>query len=114
MLHRRREVILVNGFNVYPREIEVVIEAMPQVAEVAVLGIPDDVTGEGVLALVVPRSAITADDVLAFCSTRLARFKTPSVIRIVDSLPHSAAGKVAKGRLHEVYGDVDGADPDGS
>ncbi|MEY4136211.1 MAG: hypothetical protein RL205_339 [Actinomycetota bacterium] len=114
LVDRRREVILVNGFNVYPREIEVVIEAMPQVAEVAVLGIPDDVTGEGVLALVVPRSAITADDVLAFCSTRLARFKTPSVIRIVDSLPHSAAGKVAKGRLHEVYGDVDGADPDGS
>ena len=108
LVDRRREVILVNGFNVYPREIEVVIESMPQVAEVAVLGIPDDVTGEGVLALVVPRSSMTADDVLAFCSTRLARFKTPSVIRIVESLPHSAAGKVAKGRLHEVYGEPEG------
>jgi long-chain acyl-CoA synthetase len=107
LVDRRREVILVNGFNVYPREIEVVIESMPQVAEVAVLGIPDDVTGEGVLALVVPRSPLTADDVLGFCSTRLARFKTPTVIRIVDSLPHSTAGKVAKGRLREVYGDSD-------
>lgn len=105
LVDRRREVILVNGFNVYPREIELVIESMPQVAEVAVLGIPDDVTGEGVLALVVPRSTITADDLLAYCSTRLARFKTPSVIRIVESLPHSAAGKVAKGRLRDVYGD---------
>ncbi len=105
LVDRRREVILVNGFNVYPREIEVVIESMPQVAEVAVLGIPDDVTGEGVLALVVPRGSVTSDDVLSFCSTRLARFKTPSVIRIVESLPHSAAGKVAKGRLRDVYGD---------
>ncbi len=107
LVDRRREVILVNGFNVYPREIEVVIESMPQVAEVAVLGIPDDVTGEGVLALVVPRTSMSADDVLSFCSTRLARFKTPTVIRIVDSLPHSAAGKVAKGRLRDVYGDSD-------
>jgi long-chain acyl-CoA synthetase len=114
LVDRRREVILVNGFNVYPREIELVIESMPEVAEVAVLGIPDDVTGEGVLALVVPRMPITADDVLAFCSTRLARFKTPSVIRVVDSLPHSAAGKVAKGRLRDVYGDVDGTGPAGA
>lgn len=108
LVDRRREVILVNGFNVYPREIEVVIESMPQVAEVAVLGIPDDITGEGVLALVVPRTPISADDVLMFCASRLARFKTPSVIRIVDSLPHSAAGKVAKGRLRDVHGDADG------
>jgi len=108
LVDRRREVILVNGFNVYPREIEVVIESMPQVAEVAVLGIPDDVTGEAVLALVVARMPVTDDDVLEFCSTRLARFKTPSAIRIVDSLPHSGAGKVAKGRLRDVYGDAEG------
>jgi long-chain acyl-CoA synthetase len=108
LVDRRREVILVNGFNVYPREIEVVIESMPQVAEVAVLGIPDDVTGEAVLALVVARMPVTDDDVLEFCSTRLARFKTPSAIRIVDSLPHSGVGKVAKGRLRDVYGDVYG------
>jgi hypothetical protein len=91
-----------------PREIEVVIESMPQVAEVAVLGIPDDVTGEAVLALVVARMPVTDDDVLEFCSTRLARFKTPSAIRIVDSLPHSGVGKVAKGRLRDVYGDGEG------
>jgi long-chain acyl-CoA synthetase len=108
LVDRRREVILVNGFNVYPREIEVVIGSMPQVAEVAVLGIPDDVTGEAVLALVVARMPVTDDDVLEFCSTRLARFKTPSAIRIVDSLPHSGAGKVAKGRLRDVYGDAEG------
>jgi acyl-CoA synthetase (AMP-forming)/AMP-acid ligase II len=56
---------------------------------------------------------VTDDDVLEFCSTRLARFKAPSAIRIVDSLPHSGAGKVAKGRLRDVYGDLE-AEPGGS
>lgn len=107
IVDRRREVILVNGFNVYPREIEVAIETMDEIAEVAVIGVPDDVTGESVTALVVavPGRAISAADVAAHCAERLARFKCPSVIRVVDALPHSATGKVAKGRLREVYGD---------
>lgn len=108
LVDRRREVILVNGFNVYPREIEQVIDDVPGVAEVAVVGVPDDVTGEAVLALVVPRvgGVVSPDVVLAHCATRLARFKCPSVVRIVDALPHSATGKIAKGRLREVYGDT--------
>jgi long-chain acyl-CoA synthetase len=107
VIDRRREMILVNGFNVYPREIELAIEAMPEVAEVAVVGIPDDATGEAVSALVVPAPgvALTAEDISAFCATRLARFKSPTVIRVVSELPHSATGKIAKGRLREVYGD---------
>lgn len=107
VVDRRREMILVNGFNVYPREIELAIEAMPQVAEVAVVGIPDDETGEAVSALVVARAgaALTADEIAAFCATRLARFKCPTLIRVVAELPHSATGKIAKGRLREVYGD---------
>lgn len=113
LVDRRREVILVNGFNVYPREIEQVIDDLDAVAEVAVVGVPDDATGEAVLALIVPRrgadgapKAVVADDVLAYCATRLARFKCPTSIRLVDALPHSATGKIAKGRLREVYGDV--------
>lgn len=107
LVDRRREVILVNGFNVYPREVELAIESMPEVAEVAVVGVPDDVTGEAVTATLVPRTGaqLTVDEVLAHCATRLARFKTPTVIRIVDALPHSATGKIAKGRLREVYGE---------
>lgn len=107
LVDRRREVILVNGFNVYPREIELAIEAMPGVAEVAVVGVPDDVTGEAVSAIVVPMRdvGLTRDDIAAHCATRLARFKCPSTIRIVEALPHSATGKVAKGRLREVYGE---------
>ena len=108
LVDRRREVILVNGFNVYPREVEIAIEAMPEVAEVAVMGVPDDATGEAVTATVVarPGAALSADDVLSHCATRLARFKMPTVVRIVAALPHSATGKVAKGRLREVYGDL--------
>ncbi len=107
VVDRRREVILVNGFNVYPREIELVIDDLEGVAEAAVVGIPDDVTGEAVSAVVVPRSGVTltAEQVSAHCALRLARFKCPSVIRVVETLPHSATGKIAKGRLREVYGD---------
>jgi long-chain acyl-CoA synthetase len=107
LVDRRREMILVNGFNVYPREIELAIEAMPEVHEVAVVGIPDDDTGEAVSALVVaaPDVVLTAEQIMDFCRTRLARFKCPTVIRVVSELPHSATGKIAKGRLREVYGD---------
>ncbi len=107
LVDRRREVILVNGFNVYPREIELVIDQMPQVAEAAVVGVPDDLTGEAVVAIVVPREegVVTAEAVVEFCATRLARFKCPTSVRLVPALPHSATGKIAKGRLREVYGE---------
>jgi long-chain acyl-CoA synthetase len=107
LVDRRREVILVNGFNVYPREIELVIDDIDGVAEAAVVGVQDDTTGEAVTALVVARTgvALTAEQVAAHCAARLARFKCPTVIRIVEALPHSATGKVAKGRLRDVYGD---------
>jgi long-chain acyl-CoA synthetase len=107
VVDRRREVILVNGFNVYPREIELVIDDLPDVAEVAVVGVPDDVTGEAVTALVVPRRGreLTAEQIAEHCAGRLARFKCPTVIRVVAALPHSATGKVAKGRLRDVYGE---------
>jgi long-chain acyl-CoA synthetase len=108
LVDRRREVILVNGFNVYPREIELVIDDLPGVAETAVVGVPDDTTGEAVTALVVTRAGatLTPEQIAEHCATRLARFKCPTVIRVVDALPHSATGKVAKGRLRDVYGDT--------
>jgi long-chain acyl-CoA synthetase len=108
LVDRRREVILVNGFNVYPREIELVIDDLEGVAEAAVVGVPDDQTGEAVTALVVPRAGVTLspEAIAEHCATRLARFKCPTVIRVVDALPHSATGKIAKGRLRDVYGDT--------
>ncbi len=107
LVDRRREVILVSGFNVYPREIELAIESLAGVIEVAVVGVPDDATGEAVSAIVVTSegSGPSREEIAAHCATRLARFKCPSSIRVVDALPHSSTGKIAKGRLREVYGE---------
>ncbi len=101
LVDRRRELVLVNGFNVYPREVEEAVAEHPDVAEVAVIGIPDPATGEAVKAYVVlaPGAVLRAEDVVAYCVPRLARFKRPTVVEMVDELPHSATGKIAKGRL---------------
>lgn len=103
LVDRRTEVILVHGFHVYPREVEAAVATHPDVAEVAVVGVPDQAAGEAVKAFVVPRpgSALTTDDVLAHVAARLARFKRPTVVAVVETLPHSATGTVAKGRLRE-------------
>ncbi|MCU1623672.1 MAG: long-chain fatty-acid-CoA ligase [Frankiales bacterium] len=104
LVDRRRELILVSGFNVYPREVEEVVATLDGVLEVAVLGIPHPYTGESVKALIVlePGASMSADDVIAHCATSLARFKCPTAVSFVDELPHSATGKVSKGRLREL------------
>lgn len=104
LVDRTRELVLVSGFNVYPREVEDVIATHPEVAEVAVLGIPHPYTGQSVKALVVrtPGSTLTTDAVIAHAAASLARFKCPTVVEMVDELPHTATGKVSKGRLREL------------
>ncbi len=101
LVDRRKELVIVNGFNVYPREVEDAIAEHPDVGEAAVIGVPHPKTGEGVKAYVVARDGATLrpEDVTAHCAERLARFKRPTTVTIVDELPHSATGKVAKGRL---------------
>ena len=103
LVDRRRDLVIVSGFNVYPYEIEMVIAAHPAVAEVAVIGVPHEQTGETVAAYVVPiaGTGLTADDVRDLCEQRLARFKCPTTIAIVAALPHTSTGKIAKGRLRE-------------
>jgi long-chain acyl-CoA synthetase len=101
LVDRRIELVLVSGFNVYPREVEDVIAQHPSVAEVAVIGVPHLHTGEAVKAYVVARAGrtLTEAEVIDHCATRLARFKRPTVVAVVEELPHSSTGKVAKGRL---------------
>lgn len=101
LVDRVRELILVSGFNVYPREVEDVLTSHPDVAEAAVIGVPHPYTGETVRALVVPRAGSQLDPaaVIEHAAVRLARFKCPTSVEIVDELPHSATGKVAKGKL---------------
>ena len=99
LVDRRRDLILVSGFNVYPFEIETVISALPEVAEVAVIGVPNESTGETVKAYVVPLPGHRAHARAgrAHCEKRLARFKCPTIIDVVETLPHSSTGKIAKG-----------------
>ncbi|MGB8020201.1 MAG: AMP-binding protein [Candidatus Nanopelagicales bacterium] len=105
LVDRRRDLIIVSGFNVYPREVESVIATHPAVAEVAVIGTPHPLTGEAVRAIVVLRKGVPEpDDLRAFCEARLARFKCPSIIEFTPKLPHAATGKVTKGKLKETSG----------
>lgn len=106
IVDRRRELILVSGFNVYPREIEDVLVRHPGVAEAAVIGIAHPYTGESVKAVVVLRSGVqlTSEDIIEHCGGQLASFKCPTSVEFVASLPQSATGKTAKGQLRESAG----------
>lgn len=100
IVDRRKDVIIVSGFNVYPQEVESVLLQHPGVRDAAVIGVDDERSGEAVKAFVVlGEEAVTVDELQAFAAERLARFKRPKVIDVVTSLPHSVTGKVARGRL---------------
>ena len=101
LVDRIGELILVNGFNVYPAEIERVLDSHPGVAEAAVVAVPSAETGQTPRAFVVPALAPppTAAELLLHCAGKLARFKLPTSIELVSELPHSAIGKVRKTQL---------------
>ncbi|GAA1909572.1 class I adenylate-forming enzyme family protein [Nocardioides marmoribigeumensis] len=104
LVDRLKELVIVSGFNVYPSEVEDVIEEVEGVREVAVVGVPDERTGEAVVAYVRPVDpAADPDQVRAAveeaCARRLARFKQPTRVEVVEALPRTVTGKVAKGRL---------------
>lgn len=101
LVDRSSDLVIVNGFNVYPREVERVLDELDGVTEAAVVGVPDDRTGEAVKAVLVRAagSGITEEEVRAHCVRRLARFKTPAVVTFVEELPRTPTGKVARRRL---------------
>ncbi len=99
LVDRSSDLVIVNGFNVYPREVEQVLLEIDGVTEAAVVGVPDDRTGEAVKAVLVGSSELTEDAVRAHCAVRLARFKVPAVIQFVAELPRTPTGKVARRQL---------------
>ena len=101
LVDRKKDLIIVSGFNVYPTEVEEAIERHPDVAEAAVVGIADERTGEAVQAWIVPveGKTVTEGDILHFLHGYLARFKWPKDIRVVDELPHHVTGKVLRRML---------------
>lgn len=97
--------IITGGENVYPAEVEDVLHAHPAVVEAAVIGVPDPRWGEAVKAVVVLRegSRVPGDELISWCRERLAHFKCPRTVDVMDALPRTASGKVAKPALREPY-----------
>jgi malonyl-CoA/methylmalonyl-CoA synthetase len=108
ILGRGKDLVISGGFNVYPKEIESEIDAMPGVIESAVIGVPHADFGEGVTAIVVcdKNAGIDESSVLKALDGRLAKFKMPKRVFVVDELPRNAMGKVQKNILRETYKDI--------
>jgi len=106
IVSRKKELIIRGGYNVYPSEIENVLHAHPAVAEVAVLGLPDERLGEEVLAVIVrrPSADLLEHEIVAYCRERMAAYKCPRVFRFRSELPKNTLGKVLKDELARDYG----------
>jgi long-chain acyl-CoA synthetase len=102
IVDRKKDMILVSGFNVFPNEIEEEVAAMPGVLESACVGVPNEATGEAVRLFVVKSDdSISADDVRNFCRERLAGYKVPKQVEFIDELPKSAVGKILRRELKQ-------------
>jgi long-chain acyl-CoA synthetase len=101
IVERKKDLIIRGGFNIYPREVEEVLYAHPDVAEAAVVGMRDPLMGEDVFAFVALKPGGRADEpaIVAFCQERLAKYKCPKRVRIVPALPKSPIGKILRKEL---------------
>jgi acyl-CoA synthetase (AMP-forming)/AMP-acid ligase II len=102
---RKIDMIISGGVNIYPAEVEAALSAFPAVADVAVIGVPDDHWGESVKAVVVlqPGASASAEELIAFCNERIADYKKPRSVDFVDELPRNPAGKLLKMKIREPY-----------
>jgi long-chain acyl-CoA synthetase len=102
IVDRKKDMILVSGFNVYPNEIEEVIAGHPGVLECAVIGVPDARSGEAVKAFVVKKDPnLTAEDIIKYCGTQLTNYKVPKQIEFRTSLPKTNVGKILRRELRD-------------
>ena len=103
---RDKDLVISGGYNVYPKEVETLIDEIPEVVESAVIGVPHADFGEGVVAVVVTRGRVDDELVRTHLKDRLARYKQPKRVIRVDDLPRNAMGKVQKNVLRQRYADV--------
>ncbi|MBM3394336.1 MAG: AMP-binding protein [Betaproteobacteria bacterium] len=103
---RAKDLIITGGYNVYPKEIEQVLDALPDITESAVIGVPHPDFGEAVTAVVVAKNAahLVETELIAHLKTQLANYKVPKRIHVVNELPRNAMGKVQKNLLRQQYG----------
>jgi long-chain acyl-CoA synthetase len=107
IVDRKKEMIIRGGYNVYPREIEEVLYEHPAIAEAAVIGVPDPSLGEEIAAAIAlkPGAAVSADDIREYVKARVAAYKYPRRIWIVDALPKGPTGKVLKREIKSQVGE---------
>jgi long-chain acyl-CoA synthetase len=97
LVDRKKDMILVSGFNVYPNELESVIAEHPQILELAAIGVPDENSGEVVKVFIVPKTPdLTKEEVMAFCKKNLTGYKRPKYIEFMSELPKSNVGKILR------------------
>ena len=102
IVDRKKDMILVSGFNVYPNEVEDVVALMPEVLEVAAVGVPDDKSGEAVKVVIVKKDpSLTAEKVKAFCKEQLTGYKLPKFVEFRTELPKSNVGKILRRELRD-------------
>jgi long-chain acyl-CoA synthetase len=102
IVDRKKDMILVSGFNVYPNELEGVIAGHPGVLECAVVGVPDAHSGEAVKVFVVKKDpGLTTDDLLAYCKQEFTGYKRPKYIEFRDELPKTNVGKILRRALRD-------------
>jgi long-chain acyl-CoA synthetase len=102
IVDRKKDMILVSGFNVYPNEIEDVVASMPGVLEVACVGVPDEKSTEAVKIFVVKKdTSLTAEAIKAYCKENLTGYKCPKHIEFRDELPKTNVGKILRRALRD-------------
>jgi long-chain acyl-CoA synthetase len=102
IVDRKKDMVLVSGFNVYPNEVEDVVMLLPGVAECAVVGVPDDKTGEAVKLVIVKKDpALTEEKVREYCQANLTGYKRPRVIEFRTDLPKTPVGKILRRELRD-------------
>jgi long-chain acyl-CoA synthetase len=102
IIDRKKDMILVSGFNVYPNEIEDVVAKHPGVLEVAAVGVPDEHSGEAVKLVIVKRdAALTQADIVAFCKEQLTGYKRPKIVEFRTELPKTNVGKILRRELRD-------------
>lgn len=105
ILDRTKDIIVSNGFNVYPKEVENAIAELPGVQSVAVVGVPHEISGEWIHAFVIasPDSRLTEEEVLRHCNRALASFKRPKRVTFADAMPLTGSGKIRRVALRELF-----------
>jgi long-chain acyl-CoA synthetase len=103
IVDRKKDMVIVSGFNVFPNEVEAVASACPGVSECACVGVPDEKSGEAVKLFIVktPGTTLSADDVISFCRKEMTSYKVPKIVRFIEALPKSTVGKILRRELRE-------------